>query len=93
MLDFCTPHARARMQQRGIRPDELEMLLDFGTERHLHQQGCEVVFWDKKARARLAKRDPGAARAAERVKRTYAVVGSSGEVITIGHRYKRIPRD
>jgi hypothetical protein len=93
MLEHCTPHARARMQQRAIRPEELEMLLDFGSERHTHERGREIFFWDKKARARLAKRNPAAARAAERMKRTYAVVGSNGVIITIGYRYKRIPRD
>jgi hypothetical protein len=80
------------MQQRGIRPEALEALLDFGRARHLHQRGRELVYFDKAARARLAKKNPAAAREAERLCRTYAVLGSNGVVITVGHRWRRIPR-
>ena len=38
-----TAHARARMQQRGIRSDVLEALLDFGSARHLHDRGRELA--------------------------------------------------
>jgi hypothetical protein len=51
------------------------------------------VFFDRKARARLAKATPDAAREAARLRRTYAIVGADGSVITVGHRYRRIPRD
>jgi len=91
-MDLVTPHARARMQQRGIRPKDLEALLDYGSERHTHQDGVEILYWDKKARLRLAKRNPAAARAAERLCSTYAVLAASGVVITVGHRYRRIQR-
>jgi len=79
-LSLLTPHAVARMQQRGIRPEALEDLLDFGAARHLHQRGVEIVFWDKKWRPK------------RRGARIYAVVGADGVVITVGHRYRRIPR-
>jgi hypothetical protein len=88
-----TPHARVRMQQRGIRRDALDALLDFGAARHVHSDGREIVFLDKKARARLARNSPDGARAAERLKRAYAIVDASGVVITVGHRFRRIPRD
>jgi len=80
------------MQQRGIRAEAIDALLDFGCARHLHGKGCEVVFFDKKARARFAKANPGAAREAERLRRTYAIVGSNGVVVTVGHRYRRVTR-
>lgn len=92
-MDFLTPHARARMQQRGIRPEVVEALLDFGCVRHLHQGGREILFFDKKARARLTRANPEAAREAEKLTRTYAIMGSNGVVITVGHRYRRIARD
>ena len=79
------------MQQRGIRLAALEALLDYGRAVHDHQGG-EILFFDKKARARLARKDPAAAREAERLARTYAILGSDGGVITVGHRYRRIPR-
>jgi len=51
-MQSLTHHARARMQQRGIRP----------------------------------------AREAGRLRRTYAILGSDGTVITVGHRYRRVIR-
>src|SRR2546425_628430 len=51
-----------------------------------------TLFFDKKARTRLAKANPGAARDADRLRRTYAIVGSDGIVITVGHRYRRVTR-
>ncbi|HTL26540.1 MAG TPA: hypothetical protein VL280_07995 [Burkholderiales bacterium] len=92
MNPTLTPHARVRMQQRGIRAAALDALLDFGAERHIHGCGREIVFLDKKARARLARNNPQGARALERLKGTYAIIGD-GVVITVGHRFRRIPRD
>jgi uncharacterized protein DUF4258 len=86
-----TTHARARMQQRGIRAEALEALLDFGRTAHV-DRGREIVFFDKAARARLVRQNPAVAREAERLRRTYAILGSDGTVITVGHRYRRIPR-
>ena len=85
-----TAHARARMQQRGIRPEALEALLAFGSERHLAGQDCDIVFFDKKAKRRLAKAQPAAAREAERFIRTYAILGADGAVVTVGHRFRRV---
>lgn len=62
----------------------------YGRVRHLHTQGRELVFFDKKARKRLTKDRPGAAREARRLSHTYAVLGSDGTVITVGHRYRRV---
>jgi len=86
-----TSHARARMQQRGIRAEALEALLDFGRTAHV-DRGREIVFFDKAARARLARHNPLVAKEAERLRQTYAILGSDGTVITVGHRFRRIPR-
>jgi hypothetical protein len=88
---WFTEHARTRMQQRGISPAAIEVLLSYGRSSHDHR-GCEVVYFDKPARAQLARDNPSAAREAERLCRTYAVVGSDGAVVTVGHRFRRIPR-
>lgn len=50
MEPAVTRHAQARMQQRGIRPDAVEYLLEYGRE----------------------------------------ALSSDGEVLTVGHRYRRI---
>ena len=86
-----THHARARMQQRGISAATVEALLDFGREVHV-AGGRDLVFLDKRARARLAKADRSAAADAGRISRSYAILGADGTVITVGHRYRRIPR-
>ena len=91
-MQSLTHHARARMQQRGIRPAAIAALLDFGCARHLHSKGRELVFFDKRAQARLAKANPGAACQVDRLRRTYAIVGSDGTVITVGHCYRRVTR-
>jgi hypothetical protein len=91
MATYFTDHARARMQQRGISAAAIDLLLDYGRTSHDHH-GAEIVFFDKAARARLAKQDPAASREAARLARTYLIVASDGAVITVGHRYRRIPR-
>ena len=90
-MDLLSQHARARMQQRGISSATIEALLDFGREVHV-DRGCDLVFLDKRARARLAKANPTAAAEAERIAKSYAIVASDGTVITVGYRYRRIPR-
>ena len=90
-MDLLSQHARARMQQRGISAATLDALLDFGREVHV-DRGCDIVFFDKRSRARLAKASPQAAAEAERICKSYAILGSNGVVITVGHRYRRIPR-
>jgi hypothetical protein len=90
-MDLLSRHARARMQQRGISAATIEALLDFGREVHV-DGGRDLVFFDKRARARLTQANPAAAAEAERIARSYAIVGSDGTVITVGHRYRRIPR-
>ncbi len=89
MDTYFTEHARARMQQRGIPAAAVEALINYGRSAPAGD-GCELVFFDKAARARLFRDDPAAARAAERLCRTYAVLGSDGVVVTVGHRYRRI---
>lgn len=91
MHPFLSPHAQARMQQRAISAEALERLLDFGTVRHLDRDK-EIVFFDKKAKQRLARSDKALAREAERLVRTYAVLGGNGVVVTVGHRYRRVRR-
>ena len=91
MLSIFTHHARARMQQRGIPAAAVEALLDYGKAAPAGD-GCELVFFDKAARARLFRDNPAAAREAERLCRTYALVGRDGAVVTVGHRYRRVPR-
>jgi hypothetical protein len=83
-------HARTRMQQRGIGPDALELLLSYGREAYDHH-GAVILYMDKAAQKRLA----AASRAKSEVRRLaglYAVLSRHGQVITVGHRTRRINR-
>lgn len=85
-----TFHARARMQQRGIDTEALDTLLAFGREAHDHY-GAVILYMDKAAQRRLA----AASRAKSEVRRLsglYAVLSRHGQVITVGHRTRRINR-
>ena len=93
MHGVMTAHARARMQQRGIAGDALEHMLEFGREAHDHR-GAMLVYFDKASRRRLQHEAGNEARTLlPRVQRLYAVISDAGEVITVGHRYRRIPRN
>ena len=85
-----TAHARARMQQRGIGADALELLFSYGREAHDHH-GAVILYMDKAAQKKLA----AASRARSEVRRLsglYAVLSRHGQVITVGHRTRRINR-
>jgi len=90
MQPALTRHAQARMQQRAIRPEVLEWLLQFGREAFDHHGGV-VLYFDKAARRRLARAAPGA-KELDRLARCYAVLSTGGEVITVGYRQRRISR-
>lgn len=84
-----TEHARTRMQQRAIPPGVVEALVAYGRGEHDHRGGV-IFFFDKAARRRVARERLG--REIERCLDAYAVVAGTGEVITVGHRDKRIRR-
>ncbi len=91
MAPDLTRHAQARMQQRGIAPEALERLLEFGREAFDHRGHAVVLYFDKKARRRLSRAEPGR-KDLERLARMYAVLLDAGAVITVGHRSRRIAR-
>src|SRR6185436_8890614 len=76
---LVTTHARARMQQRGIRPEALEALFDWGRLAPAGR-GRDILYLSRKARVLLRQRN------------AYAIVASDGAVVTVGHRYRRIQR-
>ena len=47
----ATHHAVARMQQRAVRPEIVDYLLDFGRCEH-HQRGAQLYYLDQKRRQR-----------------------------------------
>ena len=90
-VDLLSRHARTRMQQRGISAATVDALLDFGRPARAGG-GRDIVFFDKRARERLARAGVIPPSEADRVCKSYAIVESDGAVITVGHRYRRILR-
>lgn len=90
MSQSLSPHARVRMQQRGISPEALELLLELG-ETVPAPGGGQVVFLERVHRGEIGQR-ARRIRDRDRVKRLYAVTDEHGIVVTVGHRYRRLAR-
>ncbi len=91
-ISQVSAHAQARMQQRGITPDLLRLLADYGATTHDHQ-GAELRYFNKSSRQRLLSNEGRRVyRAVESKLDVYAVVALDGCVVTVGHRDRRIPR-
>lgn len=86
-------HARTRMQQRAIRQEALELVLEHGKTRYDHR-GAKVVHLPRKLQRRLlATLAPDLRRRVEKQLRTYLVCGTEDPcVITVGHRDQRFWR-
>ena len=91
-MGLITQHAAIRMKQRGIKEQTLDCLYRFGSKIH-DSRGCIIVFFDKQSRKRLKETTNSAMpRPMESQMNAYAVVSLHGEVLTVGHRIKRINR-
>lgn len=89
---LLTRHAKTRSQQRAIPPLILDWLEAYGATEVDHR-GAEIRYFDHRARRRLGKVvGHQVVDLLGRLLDTYAVVGESGAVITVGHRAKRINR-
>ena len=90
---LCMPvthHAIARMQQRAVRPEIVDYLLDFGRCEH-HHYGALLYYFDRRGRERVLRvAGHDAYRRMEHALDAYVVVSGDGELVTVGHRYKRI---
>jgi hypothetical protein len=98
-MEFADPaaprlsvHARARMQQRGIGADVLERLFAHGRTAHDHQ-GATILYFNGAARQKIVREEGARAiRRLDKWRDAYAVLGRDGEVLTVGHRTRRICR-
>lgn len=92
-MENLTQHAVARMQQRGIKVQTVEMLFHCGAKEHDHR-GATILYFDKQARQRLCHQYGAAQfKKIEGQLDTYAVIAENGTVVTVGHRTKRINRN
>mgnify|MGYP001173701841 CR=1 FL=1 len=83
-------HAQVRSQQRGISLELVDLLLDYGQERHVGH-GATVLSFPKSARERLRQTLSRKvfASISSRLD-VYAVVGDHGCIMTLGHRYQHL---
>jgi hypothetical protein len=88
-LAHTTEHAAARLRQRGIPGELLELLVEFGHERH-DGHGARVLAFNKKARRQM-RRALGAKAFARWESRlnVHAVVSLDEALVTVGHRVCR----
>ena len=87
-----THHAAIRKQQRGIPEAALVCLMEFGNSSH-DNRGGEILYFDKRAKKRcLASVGKKAYRKLDGYFNVYAVRSLDGSLLTIGHRFKRLPR-
>ena len=82
-------HAEAKYQQRGIRPEVVNALFEFG--RVEHRMGADVYLMDRGARdvARKTIGREGYGRLSDRLN-AYLVVSNDGVLIAAGKRLKRL---
>ncbi|WP_373509803.1 hypothetical protein [Thiocapsa sp.] len=88
-----TCHAQTRMQQRAISELVVDLVLSLGVEAHDYQGAAFYSLQDRKCRRSLARDLRRAADKLESKDGLFAVAGAQGELITVGHQYRRRQRD
>ena len=86
-----TKHALDRSRQRAIPPLLIDLLLQFGAS-EAAGDGARKVYFDKSARRRLDAYAGTLATSLQGHLDLYAVIGGDDQVVTVGHRTKRISR-
>ena len=85
-----TQHALARMQQRGISHQAVELLLNYG--RASYHRGMEILFFDRQAKKALQDLSAQSGCLWEKIRDNYLVL-KNGTVITVGHKHVHFKRD
>jgi hypothetical protein len=84
-----TRHAQTRCQQRAIRPEVVDAILEYGCQKRRH--GADIYFMDgssrKRARSELGRREY--AKIEGRLDR-YLILGNDGQIVTAAIRLRRL---
>lgn len=83
-----TEHGRKRAAQRAISNIVLDVLLECG-EMEEQKGGTSLVELDRRQRKALIKSLKQLLRALTNDAPPFAVIGDSGRVVTVGHKYKQ----
>jgi hypothetical protein len=87
-----TMHAETRVQQRGIPPMVIDLLMQFGSASRCG--GAERLIFDKLALRRL-RRHLGGDRGLKLIDRwlnVYAIIGDNGQLVTVAHKHSHFYR-
>lgn len=87
-----TMHAETRIQQRGIPPMVIDLLMQFGSASRCG--GVERLMFDKLALRRL-RRHLGGDRGLKLIDRwlnIYAIIGDNGQLVTVAHKHSHFYR-
>lgn len=88
---ILTTHAVARLSQRAIPPQVIDLLMDYGTS--IRNNGADRVFLDKSGRRRAERSLPKDELAVlNRWSKVYLVVSDEGAIVTASHRRGRFRR-
>lgn len=93
MTDLAfTTHAEKRIQQRGIPPMVVDLLMRFGSASRC--DGAERFMFDKNARNRLRQHLGGdrGLKIIDRWLNVYVVIGDNGQVVTAAHKHRHFHR-
>lgn len=83
-----TIHANKRIQQRGVPPIVLDLLINYGT-RTPAGDGTEICYFDRKAKKLVTSYLGGLIGKMNEQLDSYIVL-SGKEIITVGSRFKKI---
>ena len=88
MQHQMTDHAQIRIQQRGIHPDALEIVLRYGSSQRV-KCGSKSYYMDAPAhqRARLSLESNLYRRFADKLG-FYVIVGDDDAIVTVAHNYR-----
>lgn len=81
-------HAKKRLQQRGISEEFVDVLIDFGFEKHA-RYGAKIIYLRQREQ-QMVRCFLGQAGFPNHYQNAYVVVNQDGCVITVGHRYRRV---
>lgn len=91
-MSHLTQHAMIRMQQRGIGRLTIDYLLDHGRETYSNG-GAKIIYFDKHTRLKLMANVSKSDRVVlEKQSDAYLIIGEDGNVVTVGHRTKRLAK-
>ena len=82
---YKTKHAETRQQQRGIKNETVDLLLQYGKKTY-RNNGTAVLCFPRNIQTKLEQEHKGI----KNLKSAYALITTNEKrIITVGHRYKK----